>query len=530
MKHLKFEFEKKSKGDGSIVIEGMANPNTVDRIKERIDPTGWSLENYKKNPIILFDHGKDANFGYLPIGKAAKIEATKEGLFTRAIISKSKNDKISVVRDLVEEGILKTFSVGFDPKDSTKDGDSHVITKSELIEISVVPIPMHQDAIFSLVKRYEKAGNGKACDVAKGLHLRCKGAWVASLLHSRMFELSEQGSFNRDATLRMIQDLSGVPLSKIRDVLAGEVTPVPIDILNAFATVLRLDRDFLINVDKGDVAQALRAEKPKEMETKTMEEKPKKEECKKELESKPVIHQVIVPKEVVENEEAAKTLVSESGYNIDNMSTTDTSYVFTQIPDEEVNTESSMMIDLGHGLQASLCSRTVSDTEETSKAVDEETPDYKKEYEDEMKATEEGVEGNPASWIADEDLWEKAKEISKESYGEVNYPFVMWLYFSRFGGSKKSYEAKAAIPADPSQNMVDENPYLAESRQTNVLLGALIKEVQTLSEKLTGVTENTAAKQEEAERSESEDEEMKSLKNLRFYQAEIDKRLKRIGM
>ncbi len=34
----------------------------------------------------------------------------------------------------------------------------------------------------------------------------------------------------------------------------------------------------------------------------------------------------------------------------------------------------------------------------------------------------------------DEPKWEEAKEISKKSYGEVRYPFVMWLYSHRLKG------------------------------------------------------------------------------------------------
>lgn len=34
----------------------------------------------------------------------------------------------------------------------------------------------------------------------------------------------------------------------------------------------------------------------------------------------------------------------------------------------------------------------------------------------------------------DEALWDKAKKASQEAFGEIRYPFVMWLY-QKWGGT-----------------------------------------------------------------------------------------------
>lgn len=134
-----------------LLIEGWANKAVVDRGGDLIPKEAWDLSNYEKNPIILFSHDKTA-----PIGRAVITEAKDEGLYVKAKISQSEAPDIAKVRDLIKEGILNAFSVGFDMKSSEKNSDGYNEIKSaELFEISVVAIPMNQDSVFSLSKSYD---------------------------------------------------------------------------------------------------------------------------------------------------------------------------------------------------------------------------------------------------------------------------------------------------------------------------------------------------------------------------------------
>lgn len=153
MNRLMFDFQTKKAEDGGLYIEGWANPASLDRGKESINPKTWKLDNFKKNPVILFDHGQDVYYGTMPVGKAISVEAKEGGLYAKVKISGSKTERITAIRDLVEEGILKAFSVGFDPgrEENGNDG-TKTLYDSELLEISLVPIPMHQDALGMLSK------------------------------------------------------------------------------------------------------------------------------------------------------------------------------------------------------------------------------------------------------------------------------------------------------------------------------------------------------------------------------------------
>ena len=60
----------------------------------------------------------------------------------------------------------------------------------------------------------------------------------------------------------------------------------------------------------------------------------------------------------------------------------------------------------------------------------------------EKKETINNLPGNPAAWVADEGLWQKAKRASQHAFKEIRYPFVVWWYLQR-GGTKKGKAKKA---------------------------------------------------------------------------------------
>lgn len=138
-------------GDGELRIAGYASTDSIDRQSDRILPTAWTrggLRNYEINPILLFNHDYDR-----PIGKVIEMSTDKRGLRIKAVISKSAGE----IYDLVKEGVLSTFSVGFLVKDADydKSADGLIVKDAELLEVSVVSVPANQDATFSLAKSFD---------------------------------------------------------------------------------------------------------------------------------------------------------------------------------------------------------------------------------------------------------------------------------------------------------------------------------------------------------------------------------------
>ncbi len=144
MNKIKGYLEKK---ENEII--GIASTEAVDRDGEVILQKGWDLENFKRNPVLLVGH----NYQEFPIGKATDIRIEDGKLVFNAIFSKA-TEKAKEAYELVREGILNSFSVGFIPRDWDSK-DSKIITKAELLEISLVPVPANPEAIV-LAKEYKK--------------------------------------------------------------------------------------------------------------------------------------------------------------------------------------------------------------------------------------------------------------------------------------------------------------------------------------------------------------------------------------
>lgn len=159
-------------------FEVMASSGKVDRLSDTIDPKGWYLTNYKKNPVILWSHSTGGMFGEAipPVAKAKKvwIEDEKElrikGIWADTPFAQE-------LRALVEGGFLNAVSVGFMPLVEDRKGlieiegkmyrrstdeeiekgiysseNGEKFVKQELLEVSWVNVPALPQALVSARK------------------------------------------------------------------------------------------------------------------------------------------------------------------------------------------------------------------------------------------------------------------------------------------------------------------------------------------------------------------------------------------
>lgn len=148
--HVNFKRVEKMEADedGFIYIEGYASTDDIDRHGDIIPPEVWNrnaLKNFKKNPVILFNH----NYNRI-IGKVTDLTVDDKGLYVKCAI-----DAADEAGRKIAMGLLKTFSIGFYllDFDYSPEKEAWIIKKLELLEISVVTIPANQDAVFSLAKQ-----------------------------------------------------------------------------------------------------------------------------------------------------------------------------------------------------------------------------------------------------------------------------------------------------------------------------------------------------------------------------------------
>ena len=153
--HSSFETKKLGSGKKSLKIAGYANTTSKDRAGDIITAEAWAkgVDNFRKNPVLLNQHKHDQ-----PIGRVDTIKVDKKGIFVEASVSEAA-ERLHGTQTLIEDGALKSFSVGFKVKDGKYNSvdETLTITEVELLEISIVSIPCNQDSLFSTRKSFESS-------------------------------------------------------------------------------------------------------------------------------------------------------------------------------------------------------------------------------------------------------------------------------------------------------------------------------------------------------------------------------------
>ena len=107
---------------------------------------GLSLENYRKNPIVLWNHDQGE-----PIGACTAVGVVGDELAARIELSDA-SPKAQEIRAFAKSGVVRGISIGFDvidaePLDPQRGSRGGLrITASELLEISLVSVPADTNA------------------------------------------------------------------------------------------------------------------------------------------------------------------------------------------------------------------------------------------------------------------------------------------------------------------------------------------------------------------------------------------------
>jgi HK97 family phage prohead protease len=130
-------------------LEFILSDETVDRMGDVISSEGWMIDNFKRNPIALFNHRAD-----FPIGKWRDLRVDGGALRGHLELApKGTSARIDEIRALIDAGILQAVSVGFRPLESkprkSAEGGfgGEIYTRQELIETSLVSVPANPNAL-----------------------------------------------------------------------------------------------------------------------------------------------------------------------------------------------------------------------------------------------------------------------------------------------------------------------------------------------------------------------------------------------
>lgn len=136
------------RADASKPITFLASSPEPARDGMSIEVDAWDTRNYMRNPVVLFGHAYDS----LPIGRTVKLTKERSGLI--ADIEFDQGDQNAKnIEGKIRRGYLNSVSVGFNIVERTGDR----VTKAELLEISVVPIPADTNAVALARSAYQRA-------------------------------------------------------------------------------------------------------------------------------------------------------------------------------------------------------------------------------------------------------------------------------------------------------------------------------------------------------------------------------------
>lgn len=161
-----FKTKANSVNEKNFTATFVISDESTDRQGEIIKQDGWDFKNYLANPVVLFGHDSYD----LPIGKTIDISVENGKTLATIQFAADIYDKAAIVFNMVKAGILNTVSVGF----INHENEGENLTKNELLEISVVPVPANPNAIVLaakdgliskkdaqfMVKQYEKELEG----------------------------------------------------------------------------------------------------------------------------------------------------------------------------------------------------------------------------------------------------------------------------------------------------------------------------------------------------------------------------------
>ena len=129
-------------------VEVLVSNSATDRHGESIEMTGIDIKQVQRNPVVLWAH----DYQSLPIGKILKLWKSGTDLMARIEFMYNIVDFADIVYKLIMAGTLNAVSIGGIVKEyGVQNGitDYSKIAKLEMVELSVVPVGAHPDALVT---------------------------------------------------------------------------------------------------------------------------------------------------------------------------------------------------------------------------------------------------------------------------------------------------------------------------------------------------------------------------------------------
>lgn len=137
------------------VIKGVFSSENEDEMGDVVVQNGIDLTQFKKNPVVLWNHNTDH-----PIGTVSDIAVTGGKLQGTVKLAITASHHALEKYNLAKADVIRSFSIGFvpieqEPIDPKKPWGGQKYLKSQLLELSLVSVPANNDAVITDKKRPE---------------------------------------------------------------------------------------------------------------------------------------------------------------------------------------------------------------------------------------------------------------------------------------------------------------------------------------------------------------------------------------
>lgn len=135
---------KAADGASRTLIVKISSPN-ADRSRDTVDQMGVVVDNYMKNPVVLFAH----NYSDMPIAKCVDLKVAADGIIaTVEFPPEGVYAKADVIYQMYKGGFLNAWSIGFMPLEYEENAEGgYAFKKWEMFEFSSVPVPDNPEAL-----------------------------------------------------------------------------------------------------------------------------------------------------------------------------------------------------------------------------------------------------------------------------------------------------------------------------------------------------------------------------------------------
>lgn len=252
----------------TLKISGIANfcgdledPNCieVDLAGEVVVPSGMDLKIYKQNPQILWQHTRDYS-----VGVCDKITKKADGIYIEATIHKGAMEEEDWYR--VKNGLVTRLSVGFRCKGGEykeiNGRQVYFITKSLLLEISLVSIPASSSSAFSVIKSLgedtEGIYSGELYEVEKELAEEVNIP-IGDTMKIKMLDILSETDIAKFKSLGLESELEKETEVEIKQyvdsIVKAAVAEAKAEILKELAVEVEVETEVAVEVEAEEVKE-----------------------------------------------------------------------------------------------------------------------------------------------------------------------------------------------------------------------------------------------------------------------------------